>query len=109
MPLSIVAEPVPLTTDVDGVVRVRGTRVTLDTVVEAFQEGATAEEIVQQYASLVLADVYATISYYLRHQAEVETYLRGRRAEADALREQMERQTGQAGLRQRLLARRRIS
>ncbi|HEX2570673.1 MAG TPA: DUF433 domain-containing protein [Polyangia bacterium] len=109
MTLPIVSEPVPLITDADGVVRVGGTRVTLDTVVEAFQEGATAEEIVQQYASLELADVYATISYYLRHQTEVEAYLRGRRAEAEVLREQIGRQTGQAGLRQRLLARRRIS
>ncbi len=62
MAFTINTEPVPLLTDKDGVVRVGGTRVTLDTVVAAFKEGATAEEIVQQYPSLELADVYAVIS-----------------------------------------------
>lgn len=40
--------PLPLETSADGVIRVRGTRITLDTVWAAFNEGATAEEIVQQ-------------------------------------------------------------
>lgn len=50
----------PLTLSKDGVARVVGTRVTLDTVVRAFKRGATAEEITQQYPSL--SDVYAVIS-----------------------------------------------
>jgi hypothetical protein len=41
-------ERVPIHTDGDGVVRVAGTRVTLDTIVAAFDAGATAEEIAQQ-------------------------------------------------------------
>ena len=45
-------QPVPLALDVDGVMRLAGARVTLDTMVDAFQEGATAEETVQQYPSL---------------------------------------------------------
>jgi hypothetical protein len=44
-------ERVLIHTDADGVVRVAGTRVTLDTVVGAFDTGATAEEIAQQYSS----------------------------------------------------------
>ena len=59
MPLSIVTETVPLVTDMDGVVRIGKTRVTLDTVISAFLDGATAEEVVHQYPSLNLADVYA--------------------------------------------------
>jgi uncharacterized protein (DUF433 family) len=66
MTLVIGIEPVPLATDAGSVVRVGGTRVTLDTVVTAFEEGATAEEIVHQYPSLKLADIYAVIGYYLR-------------------------------------------
>jgi len=58
----------------DGVMRVGGTRVTLDTVVRAFLRGAAAEEIAQQYPSLSLTDVYAAISYYLQHRAAVEKY-----------------------------------
>ncbi len=57
MTLLITPEPTPLQTDTNGVVRVGGTRVTLDTVVYAFEEGTTAEEIVQQYPSLQLGNV----------------------------------------------------
>ena len=71
------AEHVPITTDSDGVMRVGGTRVTLDTVIGAFRDGATAEEISHQYPSLSLADIYAVIAYYLRRRAEVEVIHRG--------------------------------
>jgi uncharacterized protein (DUF433 family) len=71
----LTAEPVPLETNPDGVVRVGKTRVTLDTVVAVFKEGSTAEEIVCRYPSLKLADVYATIGFYLNHQQQVEAYL----------------------------------
>jgi len=74
MSLVIIDTPIPLKTDMDGVVRVGNTRVTLDTVVAAFKEGATAEEIVYQYPSVLLADVYAVIGYYLQQQPEVNTF-----------------------------------
>jgi len=104
--LVIAVEPIPLETDANGVVRVGGTRVTLDTVVAAFQEGATAEEIVFQYPSLNLADVYAAITYYLRHRSEVEAYLEQRQARADEVRKQNEARFDPQGIRERLLARR---
>jgi uncharacterized protein (DUF433 family) len=106
MGLTIAHEPVPLQVTEDGVVRVGGTRVTLDTVVTAFEEGGTAEEIVQQYPSLRLADVYAAISYYLRHRSEVESYLAERREESSRIRQQNETRFDPAGVRARLLARR---
>lgn len=106
MTLTINTEPVPLLTDKDGVVRVGGTRVTLDTVVAAFNEGATAEEIVQQYPSLELADVYAVISYYLRSHSGVEAYLRKRHKQAEEIRKQNEARFDPHGIRERLLARR---
>jgi Protein of unknown function (DUF433) len=46
-------DPIPLVSGSDGVMRVRGTRVTLETVLSAFAEGATAEEIVQLSVNLV--------------------------------------------------------
>jgi len=58
MPEALTNETLPLETSADGVIRVRGTRVTLDTVWAAFNESATAEEIVQQYPTLLLADAY---------------------------------------------------
>jgi uncharacterized protein (DUF433 family) len=106
MSLSIAIEPLPLTKDADGVVRVGGTRVTLDTLVEAFHEGLTAEEIVQQYPSVALADIYAVIGYYLRRRTEVEAYLEERRRKAREVRERNEARTDPRGIRERLLARR---
>lgn len=101
------AEVVPLAADTDGVIRVGKTRVTLDIVIEAFSEGATAEEIVQQYPTLHLADVYHVIGYYLRRRSEVDAYLRERRAQADAVRKENEARFDPRGIRDRLLARRR--
>ena len=106
MSLAVVAEPAPLTLDQDGVMRVSATRVTLATVVAAFHEGATAETIAQQYPSLTLADVYAVIGYYLRHQADVDAYLAEQQVEADRVRQQNEARFNPVGVRARLLARR---
>ena len=89
MTFKVVAEPPPLE-NVDGVVRVGKTRVTLDTVIAVFKGGATAEEIVHRYPSLKLADVYATIGFYLNHQQEVETYLQQRRQQAQEIRQMNE-------------------
>lgn len=106
MTLTIVTESVPLQVDPDGVVRIGGTRVTLDTVVTAFDQGATAEEIAQRYPSLDLADVYAVIGYCLRYRGEVDTYLRERQRLAGDVRRQNEARFGNYGIRARLLARR---
>ncbi|MBI3940885.1 MAG: DUF433 domain-containing protein [Acidobacteria bacterium] len=106
MTLPLRTEEIPLALDAAGVVRVGGTRVTLDTVVAAFHEGATAEEIVHQYPSLDLADVYAVISYYLRHREDVGAYLVQRQQQADKLRGENESRFDPQGVRDRLLARR---
>lgn len=105
MTLAIASEPTPLETDTDGVVRVGKTRVTLDTVVTIFNQGATAEEIVQRYPSLKLADVYTTIAFYLNHQQEVETYLQQRQQQAQEVRKMNQAKFDSQGLRDRLLAR----
>ena len=100
------AQPVPLQVDIDDVIRVGGTRVTLDTIVAAFREGATAEEIVYQYPSLDLADVYAVIGHYLQRRSDVEAYLRRRQQQREEVREQNEARFDASGTRDRLLARR---
>jgi len=107
--LLIETRPVPLETDADGVVRVGGTRLTLDTIVAAFREGATAEEIVYQYPSLGLADVYSVIGYYLEQRPAVEAYLCQRQRQREQVREQNEARFDPRGIRDRLLARRAIS
>jgi len=105
MTLSIVETPAPLRTDADGNVRVGGTRVTLDTVVGAYLDGAIAEDIVDKFPTLELADVYAVLSYYLRHRADVDAYLREQEREAAVIRERIEAHSPQGDIRARLLAR----
>lgn len=100
-------ERVPIETDADGVIRVGRTWVTLDTLVAAFDAGATAEEIAQQYDSVTLADVYSVIGYYLRHQSELRAYLGDRQTKAAQSREEHERRFDPKDVRERLLARRR--
>ena len=60
MSLVIESPPVPLRTD-HGVMLVGNTRVPLDTVIFAFNQGSSAEEIVMSYPTLELADVFAVI------------------------------------------------
>jgi len=96
----------PLKMDEGGAIRVGGTRVTLDTVIGEYEDGATPEEIVLHYDTLQLADVHAVISYYLRHRTEVEEYLKQRRQEAEEIRLENEQRFPSAWIRERLLARR---
>ena len=58
--------------------------------VEVFNTGATPEEIAQDFPVLRLDDIYAVITYYLRHRDEVETYLEQRRAQAAEVRRKIE-------------------
>ncbi len=44
MKMEIVADPVPMAMDENGMVRIAGTRVTLDTIVGAYNRGDTPAE-----------------------------------------------------------------
>ena len=99
-------QTVPLVQESDGTVHVTGSRVTLDTLVGAFQKGATAEQIHDSFPSLSLSQIYATIAYYLEHQPEVEAYLKLRREEAASIRNEIESQQDTDGFRARVRARR---
>jgi uncharacterized protein (DUF433 family) len=96
---------IPLRADNDGVIRVAQTRVTLDTVVGAFNDGATAEQIVQQYPTLQLGDIYLVIAYYLRRQDDVDAYLRRRAMKSAEVRKEIEARFDPRGIRERLIAR----
>ena len=106
MSIEVISEPVPLTKHHDGVLRIGSTRVTLDTVIGAFLDGATAEEIVQQFPALSLADVYAVITYYLRRPRDVQKYLQLRKNQQIKVRKENESRFNPMGIRERLLARR---
>jgi uncharacterized protein (DUF433 family) len=107
MPLTIQTDPVPLRIDEHGAIRIGKSQVTLDLIVREFEDGASPEEIAYNYSTLELADVYAAITYYVRHKEQVGEYVRTRRTEAERLRQEIEaKQSGRAGLREKLLARR---
>jgi hypothetical protein len=83
-----------------------GTRVTLDSIVTAFDLGATPEEIVQRYPSVDLASAYALIAYTLRHRDNVDSYLAERGRVSAEIRADIEARFPPDGVRARLLARR---
>lgn len=66
--------PPPLRVDEGGSVRVGKSRVSLDLIVEQYENGMTPENMVRAYDTLVLADVHAVIAYHLRLREEVRTY-----------------------------------
>ena len=103
--LVVEAKAPPLQADHDGVIRVGGTRITLDTVVNAFNQGHTAEEIASHYPALKLADVYAIISYYLDNRKLVDDYLQDEMAEAEEFWYEIEADPDYQIFRERLLAR----
>ena len=70
------ARPDLLTRTSEGVLRITGTRVTLDSVVQAFQEGATPEEMCQDFPGLALVQVYSVLAFYLSQQNAVDAYLK---------------------------------
>src|SRR5947209_1115224 len=90
--MSVVLEaiPVPLRDDGHGGLRVGQTRVRLESVWHLYQEGASPAEIVQAFATLQAADVYAVLAWALRHPEEVAAYLKCRDEEAAELRRTLE-------------------
>jgi Protein of unknown function (DUF433) len=52
-----------------------GTRVSIDSVVIHFQEGASPEQIVQSFPTLRLSQVYGAIAYYLENETVVNEYM----------------------------------
>ena len=95
-----------LNQDDEGTIRVKGSRVTLDTFINAFKRGDTAEQIQEGFPSLKLAQIRYTIGWYLNNQEDVDDYLRVREYEADALRQRIETQSDYGGFRETIRRRR---
>jgi uncharacterized protein (DUF433 family) len=74
-PIALDSSPPPLRVDPGGVVRIGTSRISLDLVVEQYDNGMSPEDIVRAYDTLALADVYAVIAYYLRNKVGVRDYL----------------------------------
>lgn len=102
IPLPAQAPPIR---EADGALRVGRTGVTLETVLWAFQQGATPDDIKRQFPSLELADIYDVIAYYLRHRETVDEYLRQREQVYRETTERLKTEFPQDDVRARLLGR----
>lgn len=104
MTATLTAFDLPLRLDGQGTIRVGQSRVTLDTVVEAYHRGDSPEVIARQLPSVTLAEIYATIAYYLQHQREMDGYLQARLDAAAPLLQELTDRFNPIGLRERLQA-----
>jgi len=106
MEFSITTNPPPFVNDSKGIIRIGGTRVTLDTIINTFKNGSTCEEIVYQFPVLKLADVYSAISYYLNNQEKIESYLEERHRIASTIQNEIQSHFDINKIRERLSKRR---
>lgn len=102
--LTLEAQPIPLR-KINGVFLVGNSRVPLDTIISAYNQGFTAEEIVMQFSAVALRDVYGVINYYLNARPEVDAYLESRRLLSQQVCAENELRFPPNGVRQKLLAR----
>jgi uncharacterized protein (DUF433 family) len=102
-------QTVPLTQTPEGVIRVTGTRLPLDTILHHYKQGASAEEISNRFPAVSLAQVHAILSYYLNHQAELDAYLQEQDKASEAFQKQLEAnpqyQANRVAFRERLMQR----
>jgi uncharacterized protein (DUF433 family) len=105
MSLVVEREAPPFNEDESGAIRIGNSRVLLELVIRAFQDGASPEAIMQRYLTLSLSEIYTTIGYYLRHPQEIETYLSQRDQLAESVRQKLsDIQPDLSSIRSRLLA-----
>jgi uncharacterized protein (DUF433 family) len=97
--------PPPLRNEADGTLRVGNSRVTMDTVIHAFIDGASLEAIVDRYPSLSLTDVYAVVTYYLWNRDAVDAYLAEQESRGKEIRTRIESRLPKNGFREKLLSR----
>ena len=57
--------------------RIRGSRVSLESIILPFREGLSPETLVDEFPTLSLEQIYGAITFYLGHRAEIESYLKG--------------------------------
>lgn len=75
MPLDVAKLPDCLEHVNGGAIRIRGHRVNLEHVVNAFEAGYTAESIATFFPTIKLATIYAVIAFYLANKNDVREYV----------------------------------
>ena len=74
-------EPTP-----EGVWKVCGSRVSLDSVLAAYLSGLSPEGIQEAFPSLSLEAIHGCLAFYLRNRVEMDAYLQRERANFEAQR-----------------------
>jgi len=97
MAISLQLEAPPLHEDASGALRVGNSRVLLELVMRAFQDGATPETICQRSPTAGLPDIYAVLAYDLRHPANMDNYLDEREQRAHEIRQRVATSPGRLG------------
>ena len=109
MTIVLKSEKPPLREDETGAIRVGNSRVLLEIVIRAFQNGASPESIVSQYSTLTLSDTYGAIAFYLKNKDEVEEYLDKREELAEPVKQRLKAiQPDLSQIRSRLLSQRNL-
>lgn len=72
-------------------IRIKGTRIGIETVLDDYLGGSSPEEIAARYRTLTLEQVYATITYYLHKRKEIDEYLERWRAYTEAAWQEQQR------------------
>ena len=75
---------------------VRGTRVSLDSVVYAFLRGDSSDGIVESFPALSLEQVFGALAFYLANRESIDCYLQEGRAEFSRLRDEARRKNPQS-------------
>ena len=67
---------VPLKRLSDGSIRIGERRMLLYIVIQHYQQGYSAADIVDSFDTLKIGDVYAILAYYHQHQEEIDAYVK---------------------------------
>lgn len=78
----------------EGDWRLTGTRVTLDSVVLAYWDGASPEGIQELFPTLTLESIHGALAYYLRHREEIDRHLEDQPRDWERLRQTSEAENG---------------
>ena len=70
----------------NGGYRIKGTRVSLDSVVYAFRDGQSPESIQISFPALTLEQIYGAIAFYLRQRTAIDKYLKEGEAKYEVMR-----------------------
>lgn len=82
----------PLRQDDGGMIRVTGSRVTIDILVARYWRGDTFEEIHEGFPSVSIEAIQKIIHWYLANRSEVDEYIRRENEKAERLRQKIESQ-----------------